>query len=148
MSTFRVNDIQLVTPPPAPDVTFRVQDITVEVTQPLSANAGEDQSECAPGLPVTLDGSLSTGEGTLIFDWAQTASAPSGVTVTLSSTASQTPTFTAPQLDTGVLLTFTLRVQDDTATWSATDTVQVAVDPQQHWRAVGGVWVPAATVLL
>lgn len=136
---FRVHDLSLVVTAPAVAVTFRLNDFVVDVTQPLAANAGSDQEKRGAGTLVGLDGSLSTGNGTLTYEWSQT----DGDTVTLSSTSSVTPTFTAPLLAGGALLGFQLRVKDSTDVWSSYDQVWVAVDPAQHWRAVSGAWVPS-----
>jgi large repetitive protein len=138
--TFRVHDVSVTVAAPATAVTFRLHDFALNVSQPLAANAGADREKQPPGATLTLDGSLSTGDGPLTYEWSQTA----GPTVTLSSTSAQQPTFTSPALIAGALLTFRLRVMDSTAVWSGYDSVTIAVDPQQHWRAVSGAWVPSA----
>ena len=72
------------------------------------ADAGPNQTvnELAP---VTLDASGSVGVG-LSYQWTQTA----GTTVTLSGVATETATFTAPDVGaSGETLTFSLTVTDD-----------------------------------
>ena len=110
-------------------------DVSVAVTgvdEAPTADAGADQT-VADGTEVTLDGSGSADvDGdTLTYLWAQTAP-DSGADVTLSSTAAEQPTFTAPERETDVTLTFELKVSDDGgATYSAaTDTVDVTVTAQ------------------
>ncbi len=110
-------------------------DVSVAVTgvdEAPTAHAGADQT-VADGTEVTLDGSGSADvDGdTLTYLWAQTAP-DAGADVTLSSTAAEQPTFTAPERETDVTLTFELKVSDDGgATYSAaTDTVDVTVTAQ------------------
>ena len=87
--------------------------VTVTVTSGANtaptANAGADQS-VGSGALVTLDGSGSSDpeNQTLTYAWSQTA----GDTVTLSSTAAASPTFTAPTVQASATLTFSLTVTD------------------------------------
>lgn len=86
------------------------------------ANAGVDQSVTAGSL-VTLNGAGSYDlDGSVSsYVWSQV----SGTAVTLSSTTSSQPTFTAP---TGAgSLVFSLRVIDDQGAQSATDTVSITI---------------------
>ena len=88
-------------------------DVSVRVTgvdEAPTADAGADQT-VDDGTEVTLDGSGSADvDGdTLTYLWAQTAP-DSGADVTLSSTAAEQPTFTAPERETDVTLTFELKV--------------------------------------
>ena len=85
------------------------------------ADAGPDQT-VNYGVTVTLDASASSDvDGTLSYSWSQTA----GTNVTLSSTTTASPTFTAP-VSAGTL-TFQLLVTDDDGA-SATDDVTITTN--------------------
>ena len=89
----------------------------------LTANAGSDQT-VDEGDAVSLDGSGSTApdDEELSYSWRQTGGRPS---VTLVGATTARPSFTAPDVDEDVTLTFTLTV---TAGGDrAIDTVDVAV---------------------
>ena len=76
-----------------------------------TANAGSDQT-VSEGVTVTLNGSNSsdTDDGIASYQWTQTG----GTSVTLSSAAAVSPTFTAPDAGTGgTSLTFQLTVMDN-----------------------------------
>lgn len=106
--------------PSSPGDTFTFTTLNPAPT----ANAGPDQN-VFQGKTVTLNGSGSSDGfgGTLTYLWAQTA----GTTVTLSSTTSATPTFTAPQVAyPSALLTFRLTVTSSRGP-TATDNVNVTV---------------------
>ncbi len=93
---------------------------------PPTANAGPDQSIVSATAAVKLDGSQSSDpEGSaLTYLWEQT----SGTPVTLSSTSTKSPTFTAPTVTASTTLTFKLTVTD-AAGQSDTDSVSVVVSP-------------------
>ena len=86
------------------------------------ARAGVDQT-VVTSAKGTLDGSASFDEDgqPVTLSWSQT----SGTTVTLSSTTSERPTFTAPTVTTNEDLVFTLTVSDGSLT--DTDTVTVTI---------------------
>lgn len=97
-------------------------DVTVlNVDAPPIANAGPDQT-VVEGATVQLNGTGSSAPaGTIVqYQWVQTA----GTTVTLSSSASATPSFVAPT--TAGTLSFSLTVTDSNA-GVATDSVSIAV---------------------
>lgn len=98
-------------------------DITVlpaDSATTLQANAGSDQ-QVTEGALVTLDGTGSAGSN-LTFSWEQI----SGTAVTLSSTTTAQPVFTAPAVTTPETLRFRLTVQDDQSN-SDTDEVDITV---------------------
>jgi hypothetical protein len=93
---------------------------------PPIASAGDNQSVFS-GKTVTLDGSGSSDGygGTLTYQWTQTA----GTSVTLSSSTSQKPNFTAPPVSfpsPSELLTFSLKVTSSRGPF-ATSNVNVTV---------------------
>ncbi len=93
--------------------------------KPPTAEAGDDQT-VEEGATVTLDGSGSSDpeEEALTYRWTQTG----GTAVTLSSSAAQMPTFTAPeQLVENATLVFSLVVTDAGSLASSPDTVTVTV---------------------
>lgn len=93
------------------------------------ANAGPDQTVESLSV-VTLAGS-GTNTPTS-YAWTQT----SGTAVTLSSTSSAAPSFTAPADYAGQVLVFSLTVTNATGTSSA-DTVIINVNPHIEWIAYG-----------
>jgi VCBS repeat-containing protein len=98
--------------------------ITVSpVNDPPVADAGPDQT-VDEGTVVQLDGSGSydPDNNPLTYQWNQT----SGPAVTLSDSASDMPTFTAPLVSTDTTLVFELVVNDGQVD-SAPDSVQVTV---------------------
>ena len=92
-----------------------------------TANAGADQNVVS-GETVILSGSGADSDGEVAaYSWTQTG----GTTVTLSSTATNRPTFTAPTVDAGdsdVKLTFSLVAIDNEGTGSTSDTVEITVN--------------------
>lgn len=118
--------------------TFTVQDnkkgksktatVSITVTAkpqnlPPIANAGADQNINEQTL-VTLDGSASKDTDGSIdsYAWKQTA----GTTVTLASTTSAKPTFTAPDVVKDEILTFELTVTDNSG-MTAKDLINIHV---------------------
>jgi hypothetical protein len=89
------------------------------------ANAGPDQSVVGC-TNVTLAGAGTDPDGSVIgFTWIQTA----GPQVTLNSSATANPSFTAPAVPAGTVFTFSLVVQDNGGASSASpDTVSVTVN--------------------
>ncbi len=107
---------------PADKVTVTV---TAGPNDAPTAEAGDDQT-VEEEAAVTLDGSGSSDpeEETLTYAWTKT----SGPAVTLSSSAAQSPTFTAPeQLAKDATLVFSLVVTDARGLASSVDRVTVTV---------------------
>lgn len=100
------------------------------------AVAGPDQT-VTPGSTVTLNGAASVDPDGAItaYQWTQVA----GPSVTLSSTAAASPTFTAPSYLAGVVLTFGLLVTDDRGSVSSQDTVSITVGPAAAVKIHDGV---------
>jgi pimeloyl-ACP methyl ester carboxylesterase len=92
-----------------------------QVNKAPVANAGSDQS-VNEGVTVTLDGSASSDadNDALSYHWT----APTGITLSSNTTAK--PTFTAPEVTTDAQYTFSLIVNDGTAS-SVADQVVVTV---------------------
>ena len=101
--------------------------IATAANQSPIARAGPDQT-VESGAMVTLDGSLSSDDGTIAsYTWVQA----SGETVpTLSDNNAAKPTLTAPTLNVGdpaVKFSYALRVEDDEGSVSSADTVEITV---------------------
>jgi hypothetical protein len=102
------------------------------------ANAGSNQTVAAFDT-VTLDGTGSTDvDGTVTgYSWSQTV----GPAVTLSSTTVAQPTFTAPGVNGGTSLTFSLVVTDNLGTNSTNSaTVTITVNSAETFIARSSVW--------
>jgi hypothetical protein len=97
---------------------------TGPVSRTPVANPSLNQT-VSEGALVTLDGSASTGRnaGSLTYWWSQV----DGPSVNLSDFQSVKPTFTAPSVDTPIILSFQLIVFDGT-TESTPATVQITVE--------------------
>jgi len=109
----------------APDNVFvtAIDPATIPV-----ADAGENQNDAVYGEVITLDGSGSTDDvGVTSYLWSQLG----GPTVTLSSTTSAQPTFTAPTgtNDEILVLQFSLIVEDADGNRSEPAAVAVLVNP-------------------
>ena len=101
--------------------------IATAANQSPIARAGPDQT-VESGAMVTLDGSLSSDDGTIAsYTWVQA----SGETVpTLSDNNAAKPTLTAPTLNVGdpaVKFSYALRVEDNESSVSSADTVEITV---------------------
>ena len=104
------------------DGTSDTDTVNVYVVPPSAkplANAGSSR-HVGGGANVTLDGSGSTGTGTLSYEWRQTT----GTRVTLSDTNTASPSFTAPNTTRYTVMGFTLTVRDSNGN-ADTDTVRV-----------------------
>src|SRR5262245_20815598 len=93
---------------------------------PPTANAGTSRSVTS-GVPVTLNGPLSSdSDGTIVsYAWTQTA----GTAVSLSSATIAQPSFIAPQVAATATLSFSLTVTDDDGASSTAATVSITVNP-------------------
>ena len=88
---------------------------------PLSIGAGDDQT-VPEGATVTLNGIvIDAGSGTPTYTWSHDSS----LDIQLAGHASQSATFTAPEVDADTAITFTLTADDGTVT--ATDSLVVTV---------------------
>jgi subtilisin family serine protease len=97
---------------------------------PPTANAGSDRTVDA-GSTVQLDGSGSTdstGSSPLAYSWTQT----SGPSVSLSSSSSSNPTFTAPKPSAITNLVFKLEVTNNEGVISEPDSVTITVNPTDN----------------
>ncbi len=103
--------------------------ISVRPSPPV-AQAGGDQSAFS-GLPVSLSGSQSTGHIDT-YVWSQIA----GPTVILSGQNSVAAGFTAPNVTTPTLLSFKLKISNDSG--ASEDTLNVTVMPRIPTANAGG----------
>ncbi|MCW8853977.1 MAG: hypothetical protein OQK72_04670, partial [Gammaproteobacteria bacterium] len=94
--------------------------ISIQVQQPPTANAGSNQTVTEGTTNVLLDGSASTDDGTMSYQWQQL----SGTAVTLNNADTDTATFDAPTGATELI--FRLTVTDNDGNTS-TDTVSVFI---------------------
>jgi hypothetical protein len=97
----------------------------LEAGSPPVADAGADRAIDEQAL-VVLDGtgSQSAAGASLVYQWSQTA----GMTVSIDAATSAVATFTSPSLSATEILSFELRVIDDTGKVSS-DTVSISVIP-------------------
>jgi hypothetical protein len=87
-------------------ITIIVNPVAIAPT----ANAGPDQT-LNEGLAVSLDGTSSTDDRTIVaYAWLQIAGAP---TITLTNGNTATPNFTGPDIANSTTFTFQLTVTDD-----------------------------------
>ncbi|MEE4356856.1 MAG: PKD domain-containing protein [Desulfococcaceae bacterium] len=120
------------------DSPHRITVTEAEENQPPLANAGKDQS-VSEGGTVLLDGSGSSGAGSLIYSWHQV----SGNSAELSDPAVPSPEFTAPATGPeGSILVFELTVTDSTGL-AATDRVSIRVNDALSPRAAF-TWEPVS----
>src|SRR6185312_6219238 len=114
--------------------TFKIHEGTRDsnvATVPITVNAGKYPPQVNAGLTQTISsGSLVTLDGSksydidgdkLTYSWLQTAGTP----VTLSDKTSFQPIFTAPTVNTDMILTFVLTVNDGTSSNSTSITVTI-----------------------
>ena len=103
--------------------------IATAENQPPIARGGANQT-VESGATVTLDGSLSSDDGSIVrYTWFQ---ASTGTTPALSDNNVAKPTLTAPIVAAGsaaVKFSYGLRVEDDDGSVSMADTVEITVTP-------------------
>lgn len=87
------------------------------------ARAGADQA-VDEGMPVALDGSASSGHGSLTYHWQQVS--PASPVIQFDQ-ASSTPSFNAPAVDANTTFTLQLVVSDQKGNSSDPDTVDISV---------------------
>ncbi len=105
----------------------------VDTNRPPVANAGSDRAVIT-GASVTLSGSGTDPDNDPItFAWTQTG----GPTVTLDDATAASPTFTAPEVTSTTLLTFSLTANDGKLT-SAPATVRISVSSISGGGGGGG----------
>ncbi len=93
------------------------------LTDPVKADAGQDQKVAKNSL-VTLDGSSSSIKtGNIYYQWVQN----NGPTVTLSDSSAVQPTFISPNVSVNTDLSFTLTVGINGSTVQSTDSVNITV---------------------
>jgi len=117
-------------------VSVTVNDIGLGANTPPTADAGPDQT-AARNSTVTLNGSASddVDGDALSFAWLQTG----GESVTLSDVGAEQPTFTAPDVASGVTETLNFQLTVDDGVDTATDTVNVTVQEGLSQVDVSGV---------
>lgn len=86
------------------------------------ANAGVDLT-IDEGATATLDGSASSGHGSLVYQWTQLS--PASPVISLGNSAK--PAFTAPAVEMNTVFTMQLVVTDARGNQSAADTVDITV---------------------
>lgn len=102
-----------------------------------TVDAGPDIAGVLPYDTVQLGATATGGTPPFTYAWTQTA----GATTSITGAATATPTTTGPATETGSTLTFQVTVTDS-ASATASDTVNVVVLPHSMWYRQGGAWVP------
>ena len=121
-------------------VTVKDGDTGPEPNTAPVADAGEDQS-VKEGGTVVLDGSGSTDADGTIASYTWTQSDTTGVVVTLSNSAAIKPTFTAPDVENTIILTFSLVVTDDDGATSSADPVRITITKKSSGGGGGGCFI-------
>ncbi|MDY7227080.1 myxosortase-dependent M36 family metallopeptidase [Hyalangium rubrum] len=114
-------------------VSITVRNVTESQNRAPTASAGADRS-VNEGATVTLSGAGTDADGdALTYAWTQTA----GPSVTLMGANTASASFTAPDVDSNTVLTFSLKVTDAQGA-SGEDTVSIAVQPRNDNGGGGG----------
>lgn len=132
------------------DIAFSTQTTApigpyVSTNVPPTANAGSNQTNLEPYKVVTLSGTDSDSDGTVVSrQWRQISGSPS---VSLQNATSATATYTAPGTISGTTLTFGYTVTDNGGTASTESTVTNTIYPATERAVIGGAEVPVHTLV-
>jgi hypothetical protein len=118
----------------SPDYSVKIDSVAVDTAAlgpravantPPTANAGSDKTNGQVSVPISVTGTSSDTDGTVVaHEWTCTSRPAAASAPTLTNASTATVTFTPSHQGVYVL---SYRVQDDDGTWSTADTVNVYV---------------------